>query len=382
LRTTTPIRKVPKTSAPKTEAGPKKIIKKDPDTEKVKKRSTNKLTKSVIKSERPKRVAKPTIPKEADSDPDSGDGPLFTVPSDCVKAKFLCRPSKRNKSPYVADIFVPSLNREAICHVPALDMGGKCIPGATVLVKPQRDRKGNLLGPDAVSAKYGTPKCEFIAQLLRVDESNLHERYVPTWVGAHPSLGEVLAKRIIDRHISGAVKIPGIGGVRERKDQVTIKEGTCSDFVLEQESGRRRIVEVKMVVDTDYCAKWTLPDRAKCVFTSGETPYRRKGIFPWGQSKQKGPDGEKVVSARAIKHVRELTALVAGGGTDATMLFIVTRGDAEVFRPNTAACPSFSRYLKEAHASGVQLLAKRVRWGEGGSEGECFDDKWLDIELP
>uniref|UniRef100_A0A7S1FTJ9 Uncharacterized protein n=1 Tax=Corethron hystrix TaxID=216773 RepID=A0A7S1FTJ9_9STRA len=70
--------------------------------------------------------------------------PLLKLPSDCVTAKFICRPSKRNRSPYVADIFVPSLDREAICHVPNLDMGGKCFPGVTLLVKPQRDRKGKM----------------------------------------------------------------------------------------------------------------------------------------------------------------------------------------------------------------------------------------------
>lgn len=36
------------------------------------------------------------------------------------------------------------------------------------------------------------------------------------------------------------------------------------------------------------------------------------GIFPWGRAKQKGPDGEKVVSTRAIKHLRELTRIQKG----------------------------------------------------------------------
>jgi hypothetical protein len=111
---------------------------------------------------------------------------------------------------------------------------------------------------------------------------------------------------------------------------VTILEGSRSDFVLEQSSGTKRIIEVKTVVDTDYCATWTLPNRDKGIVTSIEEPYRRRGIFPWGQSKQKGPDGEKVVSARAIKHLRELTKLVKGGEYDATVYFVVVRHDAVV----------------------------------------------------
>ena len=51
-----------------------------------------------------------------------------------VEAEVLRRPSQRNRSPYVADIRVAG--REAICHVPSLDLGGKCVAGSTILVKP------------------------------------------------------------------------------------------------------------------------------------------------------------------------------------------------------------------------------------------------------
>ena len=75
---------------------------------------------------------------------DRDDSLLLQLPTDCIKAKFICRPSKRNRSPYVADIFIPSLEREAICHVPSFDLGGKCVAGSTLLVKPQRDKNGEF----------------------------------------------------------------------------------------------------------------------------------------------------------------------------------------------------------------------------------------------
>ena len=104
-------------------------------------------------------------------------------------------------------------------------MGGKCIPGTTLLMKPARDKKGNLVGKDAINPKFGTPKCEFIAQLLRVDESELG--YEPTWVGAHPSLGEKIAEQLVERNLLGPnfprVKsfqreVSGIGGADMRAD--------------------------------------------------------------------------------------------------------------------------------------------------------------------
>ena len=83
--------------------------------------------------------------------------PLFTIGGDdattaLVAAELIRRPSARNRSPYVADVRLPC-GRVAIAHVPSLDLGGKCLAGAKVLVKPAVDAKGRLVGPDAVSPK-------------------------------------------------------------------------------------------------------------------------------------------------------------------------------------------------------------------------------------
>ena len=87
------------------------------------------------------------------------------------------------------------------------------------------------------------------------------------------------------------------------------------------------------------------------------------------------------MSARAIKHVRELTKIAKGLATDeegkklkASVLFIVNREDALVFRANDEACPSFARYLKEASEAGVTVLARRIIWGtDDGEVGKAFD---------
>jgi DNA-binding sugar fermentation-stimulating protein len=152
-----------------------------------------------------------------------------------------------------------------------------------------------------------------------------------------------------------------------------------ADFLCEHTDGSRTVVEVKTVVDSDYDPATTASRPG--VFL-GSTPYRRAAIFPWGNSKQKGPDGERVVSARAIKHVRELTAIAAGErlGDDgerfkACVLFVVVRPDIESFRPNAEACPSFARYLARAQRAGVRVLARRCIWGE------CFDGGDLPVDL-
>ena len=86
---------------------------------------------------------------------------------------------------------MPSTRRCLCTQVPSLDLGGKCVAGSTILVKPALDTKGNLVGPDAVNPKYGTPKCEFHCQLAKLPGGG--------WVGAHPSLGERAAVALLQR---------------------------------------------------------------------------------------------------------------------------------------------------------------------------------------
>ena len=328
---------------------------------------------------------------------------LFSLPDDIVIGVVQNRPSKRNRSPYVADVLIEEegqQQREVLVHVPNLDMGGKCVPGTQIVMKPARDKKGNLIGKDAINPKYGTPKCEYIAQLIRVDDtarcrkddgSNESSQYYyePTWVGAHPSLGETIAEQLISQNLLGK-NFPKVKSYQREVRNVGGSDMRV-DFLIEHDDPTLplRIVEVKTLVDTDY-ASMAPPQEGsmKCVYLNDELPYQRTAIFPWGTGNQKGPDGEKVVSARAIKHVRELTKLVkekkktddtkkntsAENSFDATILFVVIRGDAKYFRPNHEACPSFAKYLKEANDAGVQVLATQVVWGEEKDNelGNCY----------
>ena len=78
--------------------------------------------------------------------------------------------------------------------MPSMDMGGKCCAGAAVLMRPSRDKKGVPVGGEALGP-YGTPKCEFIMQLLRVEEpENESAGLGGVWIGAHPTIGEKIAQ--------------------------------------------------------------------------------------------------------------------------------------------------------------------------------------------
>lgn len=305
----------------------------------------------------------------------------------------LRRPSTKNRSPYVADVRLES-GRETIVHVPSLDMGGKCVTGARVMMKPARDRKGELVGPDKVSTKYDTPKCEFIVQLLYVPEAEF-EGGENIWIGAHPKLGEDIAEALIGRGLLSLYLPHPCTYQRE----VSFPEFNMrTDFVIRssgqvENTTKSVICEVKTVVDSDYAAA-SAPSRLFVTpkdsigYISAETPYTRAAIFPVGKSRQRGPNNEKVISARAIKHIDELSQIAEGTSLakngepfDAMMLFVVSRGDVCVFRPNHEACPTFASRMQKARQAGVRLVAYRVRWGDGDNVGKCFADSIIPIQF-
>jgi hypothetical protein len=63
---------------------------------------------------------------------------------DVVLGTLIRRPSALNKSPYVGDAMVNG--REALVHVPSLDLGGEMKEGTVLAMIPATDRKGNLVG--------------------------------------------------------------------------------------------------------------------------------------------------------------------------------------------------------------------------------------------
>jgi hypothetical protein len=131
-------------------------------------------------------------------------------------------------------------------------------------------------------------------------------------------------------------------------------------------------------------------------------PYVRAGIFPWGARGQKGPDGEPVVSRRAIDHLRELSVIARGevthvedttknsstgtkkptNETRAAVVLMAGRHDVFSIRANGAACPSFAKHVLSATSSGVLFMGHKVRWGEGLDLGKAFDAGPVPIEAP
>ena len=80
--------------------------------------------------------------------------------------------------------------RQVLVHTPSLNLGGEMKDGTLLAMVPAVDRKGNLVGSNS-KGKYDKPKCEFILKLVKsVTNPEI-------WLGAHPYLGEAIAKELI-----------------------------------------------------------------------------------------------------------------------------------------------------------------------------------------
>ncbi|HES58764.1 MAG TPA: DNA/RNA nuclease SfsA [Firmicutes bacterium] len=126
-----------------------------------------------------------------------------------------------------------------------------------------------------------------------------------------------------------AQKIPALAGYREYLAEVPYGENSRADLccrVHDRDMLRRCWVEVK---STTLCRG-------------------RTAQFP------------DAVTQRGLKHLRELSAAVAGGD-EAVQLFFVQRGDCDEFRPADDIDPAYGEGLREAAAAGVQLLALQAR---------------------
>ena len=169
---------------------------------------------------------------------------------------------------------------------------------------------------------------------------------------------------------------------------------------------KRALIEVKNVVCSDYCGEHA-PSKTgpnHCVIIAPETKhhkendaeamvkiestskvpqsYKRSGIFPWGRVGQTF-EGQKVVSERAIKHLRNLSKLNNNsesnkGKVQTVVLFVINRSDCESMRACHEACPVFAKELKSTSDNGTIVLSFGIHWTESG---KAFFDGIIPVSL-
>ena len=94
-----------------------------------------------------------------------------------IQLEILHRPSKKIKSPYVADA-VNKNGDEFLVHTPGLGLADQCLPGSKIFATPSKSKSS---------------KTDYIAQSVSVNERN----YGKTLIGANPHTAELIGKEIL-----------------------------------------------------------------------------------------------------------------------------------------------------------------------------------------
>ncbi|PNH10688.1 Sugar fermentation stimulation [Tetrabaena socialis] len=201
------------------------------------------------------------------------------------------------------------------------------------------------------------------------------------WVGVHSALANRLVEELLAKRL-----LPQLGEWVEVKREVAYGDrGSRVDLVLTRATGRRVYVEVKSVTLAEPYSQSNPPCDAAAAAAdvaasspaaaagaaaaatsaaaaapaaaaagtsaaaagAAATPGRRIALFP------------DTVSERAQRHVRDLEDAVQGGH-EAACVFVIQRGDCDVFAPCAAKDPLYAQLLRQAARNGVQVLALRT----------------------
>ncbi len=143
--------------------------------------------------------------------------------------------------------------------------------------------------------------------------------------GVPLGINTFLTNGLVEEAVRDGVIVELAGYPSIRREVAYGVEGSRADLLLE-DGDRRCWVEVKSAT--------LLADGGRALFPDAPT-------------------------ARGRKHLRELTAMVAGGDR-AALVFTVLRGDAREVAPADAVDPDYGLELRRAAAAGVELLAYRA----------------------
>lgn len=312
-----------------------------------------------------------------------------------IRGNLIKRPSATIRSPYVADVALLDENGQEgqiiQAHSPALDVGGLCVPSSTVFMT-ERPPGGKT--SHAIELLFAPAP----------DQENV-EGDNGILVGIHPSLAEKLTEKVLERGLLediigfGAAKFcTNKSSPKKRKKKSNAEEDkplegvilrrqrtygdSRVDFELTDHgsSKPRSLIEVKNVVCSDYAANMapvkTGPNH--CVIKSDSENYSRTAIFPWGRVGQTF-EGKKVVSERAIKHMRNLGNLTATDESiNAVVMFVINRSDCEHMRACHEACPVFATELSATAEKGCIVTSFRVKWT---LDGKAYFDGIVPVTM-
>lgn len=258
------------------------------------------------------------------------------------EAKLLQRPSKKVKSPYMADIFINET--ESLAHCPALGISGLLNKNSIFYVSQTDDSKR---------------KSQYTIELVYLPSTK--NNYVLT--NTNPQFGNKIFESIIKNKL-----IEEYDNFIDFKKEKKYKDSRF-DFYIKKNNNKEEYIEIKSVLlcnfqENDY------PDCVAKPEIDLSDNYEKAAIFPDGYRKNKNVP----ISARAIKHLETLEDCIKNN-YDASLYFIIQRNDCEYFKPSNID-QFYKKALEKAKKNGVNIKAISVDWS---TKFECIFDKFIDV---
>tara|TARA_X000000950_G_scaffold288891_1_gene408129 strand:+ start:558 stop:1370 length:813 start_codon:yes stop_codon:yes gene_type:complete len=240
------------------------------------------------------------------------------------------RPSKINKSPYLADVKIN--DKEYMAHSPSLSLSGLIKNGSKVIMEKNENEKN--------VSQY---------KIVTVKVKEFETKNKQIYVGANPVLVNKLFLNCINLNL---IKFPKI---KDIKTEIPFY-GSRIDFEIIDNNNIKHIIECKYAPTVDYH-----PDHkpVKNVSVGSKDNYKRAAIFPDGWQYKKGA----VVSERAVKHLHSLIKGVNNGYKCYNFYFCL-REDIEYFRPNYEKDKIFTELIKKAFDKGVVIKAFKLKYSK------------------
>lgn len=261
--------------------------------------------------------------------------PIYSLVKPLVKAKVLSRPSKKIKSPYLADILID--DKEYICHSAPLGCSGHIIEGSIVWVLEKEKSKAHSSH-----------------EIYLIEENG-------TLIGCHPLVANKIAHQLLKRQLI----LPNIKSI--------VPENTINDcrfdFIAKCDE-KMSIIEVKSVPIADYFDGTS--KEVQEYLKEFSQSVEKIAIFPYCTTAGKRKLSKQPLSERALKHVESLTNLSTT--YKCVLLFIVQRNDVSKFCI-TKLDPIYKDACKKALESGVIIKAISVKW----DTHHCYYEKELEI---
>ena len=265
------------------------------------------------------------------------------------RGEIVNRPSKKCKTPYVADVRIEmGQDQEILGHSPSLGCCGLADKGAIVLMTPT---SGSASTSSSGSAKQPVCSYRFDLAIYKEDDKEII-------VGINPKLGETIAEEALKQNCIACLQ-----NVKSYTREVKIMNSRF-DFAGIDENGTPFVLEIKNVPLADY-VDVPKKDRIHCLAQLEHKNFNEKiAYFPDGYRK----NSTDVVSPRALKHIQELEEIAITGKVRAILCFIVQRNDVKQFQTSNIDL-IYKAAVYKASQNGVEIITIQVEWT---TQGKCY----------